>query len=151
MFWYGRYTGLWSSSSLALHGFIANCSRSFLASPYSHQHQKHCCSTVKFRYGFKKIKIFAKSKQSNKNLLEDDFSPVHVVLVSLLVNQLFGLFLIFFGRPKKNCPVSGNFWSVSGNFWYTKKKFGRPKKSEPDQKFPETEQIFFGRPKKREK
>ena len=22
----------------------------------------------------------------------------------------------FFGRPKKNCPVSGNFWSVSGNF-----------------------------------
>ena len=50
--------------------------------------------------------------------------PVHVVLVSLLVNQLFGLFLIFFGWPKKNCPDSGNFWSVSGNFWYTKKKFG---------------------------
>ena len=44
-------------------------------------------------------------------------SPVHVVLVSLLVDQLSGLFLIFFGRPKKNCPVSGNFWSVSGNFW----------------------------------
>ena len=30
-----------------------------------------------------------------------DYSPVHVVLVSLLVDQLFGLFLIFFGRPKK--------------------------------------------------
>ena len=56
-FWYCRYTGLWSSSSsLALHGFIANCSRSFLASPYSHQHQKHCCSTVKFRCSFEKIK-----------------------------------------------------------------------------------------------
>ena len=54
---YCRYTGLWSSSSsLALHGFIANCSRSFLASPYSHQHQKHCCSTVKFRCSFEKIK-----------------------------------------------------------------------------------------------
>ena len=33
-------------------------------------------------------------------------------------------------------------------FWYTKKKFGQPKNSEPDQKFPETEQIFFGQPKK---
>ena len=85
-----------------------------------------------------------------------------MVLVSLLVDQLSGLFLTFFGRPKKNCSVSGNFWSVSEfffgqalifwytkkKFWYTKKKFGRPKKSEPDQKFPETEQIFFGRPKK---
>ena len=29
------------------------------------------------------------------------FSPVHVVLVSLLVDQLSGLFLIFFGWPKK--------------------------------------------------
>merc|ERR1712051_618964 len=57
-----------------------------------------------------------------------DKSPVHVVLVSLLVDQLFGLFLIYFGRPKKNCPVSGNFWSVSGNFWSTKKKFCRPKR-----------------------
>ena len=28
-------------------------------------------------------------------------SPVHVVLVSLLVDQLSGLFLIFFGRQKK--------------------------------------------------
>ena len=30
------------------------------------------------------------------------FSPVHVVLVSLLVDQLSGLFLTFFGRPKKD-------------------------------------------------
>ena len=28
-------------------------------------------------------------------------SPVHVVLVSLLVDELSGLFLIFFGWPKK--------------------------------------------------
>ena len=36
-------------------------------------------------------------------------------------------FSFFFGRPKKNCPVSGNFWSVSGNFWSTKFLFGVPK------------------------
>ena len=29
-----------------------------------------------------------------------------MVFVSLSVDQLSGLFLIFFGRPKKNCPVS---------------------------------------------
>ena len=40
-------------------------------------------------------------------------SPVHVVLVSLLFDQLSGLFLIFFGRPIF--------------FWLTKKKNGRPK------------------------
>ena len=91
-----------------------------------------------------------------------DRSPVHVVLVSLLVDQLSGLFLTFLGRPKiklfslREFLVSlwiffGQaliFWYTKKKFWYTKKKFGRPKKSEPDQKFPETEQIFFGRPKK---
>ena len=47
--------------------------------------------------------------------------------VSWLTNcpVFFSLFLV---DQKKNCPVSGNFWSVSGNFWYTKKKFGQPKK-----------------------
>ena len=37
---------------------------------------------------------------------------VHVVLVSLLANQLSGQFLIFFGQPKKNWPVSatGQFY-----------------------------------------
>ena len=30
----------------------------------------------------------------------------------------------FFWLTKKNCPVSGNFWSVSGNFWSTKFLFG---------------------------
>ena len=90
------------------------------------------------------------------------YSPVHVVLVSLLVDQLSSLFLSFFGRPKKICSVSGNFWSGSDFFWSTKFLFGTPKflfsipknqsltkkNSETDQKFSETEQIFFGRPKK---
>ena len=40
----------------------------------------------------------------------------HVVLVSLLVDQLSSLFLSFFGRPKKICSVSGNFWSGSDFF-----------------------------------
>ena len=85
-----------------------------------------------------------------------------MVLVSLLVDQLSSLFLPFYGRPKKNCSVSGNFWSGSDFFWSTKFLFGIPKflfsipkyqsltkkNSETDQKFPETEQIFFGRPKK---
>ena len=58
------------------------------------------------------------------------------------------------GQPKNNCPVSGNFWSISYSF-------GRPivfgqsepdqKKSETDQKFPETRQFYFGRPKKMRK
>ena len=43
------------------------------------------------------------------------------------------------------------FWYTKKKFWYTKKKLGGPKKSEPDQKFPETEQIFFWSTKKREK
>ena len=91
-----------------------------------------------------------------------DQSPVHVLLVSLLVDQLSSLFLSFFGRPKKICSVSGNFWSGSDFFGSTKFLFGIPKflfsipknqsltkkNSETDQKFPETEQIFFGRPKK---
>merc|ERR1712051_115510 len=89
-------------------------------------------------------------------------SPVHVVLVSLLVDQLSSLFLPFFGQQKKICSVSGNFCSGSDFFWSTKFLFGIPKflfsipknqsltkkNSETDQKFPETEQIFFGRPKK---
>ena len=54
------------------------------------------------------------------------FSPVHVVLVSLLVDQLSGLFLILFGGPKKNCPVSGNFWSVSDFFWSGSDFFVQP-------------------------
>ena len=75
------------------------------------------------------------TKESDQKYMDAATSPVHVVLVSLLVDQLSGLFLIFFGRPKKNCPVSGNFWSasgnfwsVSGNFWSNKKKFNWPKK-----------------------
>ena len=74
-------------------------------------------------------------------------------------------FSFFLVDQKKNCPVSGNLWSVSGNFWSTKFLFGVPKflfsipknqsltkkNSETDQKFPETEQIFFWSTKKSEK
>ena len=70
-------------------------------------------------------------------------SGVHVLLVSLLVDQMSGLFLIFFGRPKKNCPVPGNFGSVSVNFWYTKKKFGWPKIPRAWPKIPWDWTIFF--------
>ena len=90
------------------------------------------------------------------------FSPVHVVLVSLLVDQLSSLFLPFFGRPKKNLFSLREFLVRLWFFWSTKFLFGIPKflfsipknqsltkkNSETDQKFPETEQIFFGRPKK---
>ena len=79
-----------------------------------------------------------------------DRSPVHVVLVSLLVDQLSGLFLTFLGRPKiklfslREFLVSlwiffGQaliFWYTKKKFWYTKKKFGQPKNEEPDQKVP---------------
>ena len=84
-----------------------------------------------------------------------------MVLVSLLVDQLSGLFLIFLGRPKKNCLVLGNFWSVAGNFWSTKFLFGTPKFflvdqifqnfPETDEKFPETGQFFLWSTKKNEK
>ena len=84
-------------------------------------------------------------------------SPVHVVLVSLLVDQLSGLFLTFFGRPKKICSVSGNFWSVSEFFlvrlWFfgiLKRNFGILKRNLVDQKNQrltrknsETDTIFF--------
>ena len=91
-----------------------------------------------------------------------DRSPVHVVLVSLLVDQLSSLFLPFFGRPKKYLFSLREFLVSLWFFWSTKFLFGIPKflfsipknqsltkkNSETDQKFPETEQIFFGQPKK---
>ena len=43
-------------------------------------------------------------------------SPVNVVLVSLLVDQLSGLFLIFFGRPKKNLSSIRSFLFTLLNF-----------------------------------
>ena len=85
-----------------------------------------------------------------------------MVLVSLLVDQLYSLFLSFFGRPKKNCSVSGNFWSVSNFFlvrlWFfgiLKRNFGIPKRNLVDQKIQSLtknslrlNKFFFGRPKK---
>ena len=70
-------------------------------------------------------------------------SPVHVVLVSLLVDQLSSLFLSFFGRPKKICSVSGNFWSGSDFFWSTKFLFGVPKIPRDWPKIPWDWTIFF--------
>ena len=92
-------------------------------------------------------------------------SPVHVVLVSLLVDQLSNLFLSFFGRPKKNLFSLREFLVRLWFFWSTKFLFGIPKflfsipknqsltkkNSETDQKFPETEQIFFWSTKKSDK
>ena len=51
------------------------------------------------------LKISQRGDLNLKHLREDHTddhynSPVHVVLVSLLVNRLSGLFLTFFGLPK---------------------------------------------------
>ena len=61
-------------------------------------------------------------------------NDVHVVFVSLLADQLSCQFMIFFGRPKWNCPLSGTgqfflstlliffcpvHWTIF--FWLTKK------------------------------
>ena len=85
-----------------------------------------------------------------------------VLVSSLLVDQLSGLSLTFFGRPKKICSVSGNFWSVSEFFlvklWFfgiLKRNFGIPKRNLVDQKNQSLtknslrlNKFFFGRPKK---
>ena len=92
-----------------------------------------------------------------------NFSPVHVVLVILLVHQLSGLFLIFFGRPKKKLSSLREFlvslWEFlvdQISFWYTKIFFGQlnfflvdQKFPETDQKFPETGQFFLWSTKKK--
>ena len=92
------------------------------------------------------------------------FSPIHVVLVSLLVDQLSGLFLIFIGRPKKIVQSLGIFGQSLGifgwpkknlvdqkKFWCTKKKFGRPKIPRDWPKIPWDWTIFFWSTKKNEK
>ena len=70
-------------------------------------------------------------------------SPVHVVLVSLLFNQLSGLFLIFFGRPKKIVQSQGIFGQSLGIFGTPKRNLVDQKFPETDQKFPETGQFFL--------
>ena len=74
------------------------------------------------------------------------YSPVHVVLVSLLVDQLSGLFIIFLvdqkkiGQPqkvwytKKKLVYQKEIWSTKKKIWSTKKIFGIPKKNLVDQK-----------------
>ena len=95
--------------------------------------------------------------QNCSDLLWENISPVHVVLVSLLVDQLSSLFLPFFGRPKKNLFSLREFLVRLWFFWSTKFLFGIPKflfsipknqsltkkNSETDQKFPETGQFFL--------
>ena len=100
-----------------------------------------------------------------------DSSPVHVVLVSLLVDQLSGLFLIFFGRPKKNLSSLRSFLFTLLNYlsslfqkmrngpdnWSAKrltkttfsKKTGQ-KIQESEQKRSDTGQIFLWSTKKDE-
>ena len=98
-----------------------------------------------------------------------DQSGVHVLLVSLLVDQLSGLFLIFFWSTKKNCPVSDLFCSLSWIFcpvffkkWEIDRTIGRPRdwpkphfQKRLDKKFKRVnkkdlilDKFFFGRPKK---
>ena len=100
------------------------------------------------------------------------FSPVHVVLVSLLVNQLFGLFIIFFGRPIKKLSSLREFlvslWEFlvhQKEIWSTKKNFGTPKKilvhqkeiwwTKNSQRLTKNslrlDKFFFGQPKKMRK
>ena len=57
------------------------------------------------------------------NPFSTDVSPVHVVLVSLLVDQLSGLFLTFFGRPKKNLFSLRKLTSQSLNFFWSGSDF----------------------------
>ena len=51
-----------------------------------------------------------------KQILVYQKSLVHVVLVSLLVDQLSGLFLVFFGRPKKDLSSLRSFLFTLLNF-----------------------------------
>ena len=108
--------------------------------------------------------FFGRPKQ-NLFSLREFLSPVHVVLVSLLVDQLSGLFLILFGRPKKKLSSLREFlvslWEFlvdQISFWNTKIFFGQSnfflvdqKFPQTDQKFSETEQYLFWLTKKNEK
>ena len=111
------------------------------------------CAWLFFNLFFCCRRVPLSLKSTIKKKYAEEISPVHVVLVSLLVDQLFGLFLIFLVDQRKNCPVSGNFWSVSEFFVqpffekdWTKNSREWTKKSE--QKRSETGQTFFGWPKK---
>ena len=78
-------------------------------------------STKKNLVDQKKILVRQKKKKKKIGIPKRNFSPVHVVLVSLLVDQLFSLFLPFLGRPKKE-------------FGRPEKIFGIPKKDLVHQK-----------------
>ena len=61
--------------------------------------------------------------QSWQEKTKSTISPVHVVLVSLLVDQLSGLFLTFFGRPKKKFVQSQGIFGQSLNFFWSGSDF----------------------------
>ena len=65
-----------------------------------------------------------------KRVASTFFSPVHVVLVSLLVDQLSGLFLIFFGRPKKKLSSLREFLVSLWEFLVDQKKIWSTKNSQ---------------------
>ena len=127
---------------------IAYCDRNFNLAPSSTNHKiaDHLKLGGLFVIGWNQLQPIRKQK-----------SGVHVLLVSLLVDQLSGLFLIFFGRPKINLSSLREFlvslWEFlvdQISFWYTKIFFGRPNSflvnqtfPETDQKFPKTGQFFF--------
>ena len=75
------------------------------------------------------------------------FSGVHVLLVSLLVDQLSGLFLIFLVDQKKNCLVSETGQKKFGQslnfFWPVSLLEGEQKSQRLAKKKSETDQIFF--------
>ena len=84
-----------------------------------------------------------------KKKCSQDFSGVHVLLVSLFGIPIVRSISNFFGRPKK-------ILVYQKKFWYTKKKFGRLKKIWSTQKIfgmPKKNLVYqkkFGRPKKLE-
>ena len=79
-------------------------------------------------------------------------SPVHVVLVTLLVDQLSGLFLIFWGRPKNNLSSLRSFFVHSLEFFiqsFSKNEKLTGQLSPVHVVFVSLDKFFFGRPKKK--
>ena len=104
--------------------------------------------------------IWSSAIYTNPWLWFEHLSGVHVLLVSLLVNQLSGLFLIFLVNQKKLSSLrdwTKKFWSVSEFCLVSLSSRGWTKKSEIDQKKIRDWQrifcwvgdwtIFFGRQK----
>ena len=84
--------------------------------------------------------------------MDVSISPVHVVLVSLLVNQLFGLFIIFFGQPIKKLSSLREFLVSLWDFLVHQKEIWSTKNSQRQTKNSlRLDNFFFGRLKKMRK